>query len=74
MADHKGDPAKRTEDCKIDIFTPDENGPKDIFGKPRMGTWGRCPNLKETGGGMDGERWECTVCGESYYLDYDEMR
>jgi transposase-like protein len=34
----------------------------------------RCPNLKEVGGGMSGERYRCEVCGESYYLDYDEMR
>ena len=33
-----------------------------------------CPHLKETGGGFDGERYDCKVCGEHYYLDYDDMR
>lgn len=34
----------------------------------------RCPNIKEVGGGMDGEQYDCSVCGERVYLDYDEMR
>lgn len=34
----------------------------------------RCPNMKETGGGFDGERYRCAVCGGTYYLDYEEMR
>lgn len=34
----------------------------------------RCPNLAETGGGMSGEQYECKVCGERFYLDYDDMR
>ncbi|WP_259667247.1 hypothetical protein [Rhizobium lentis] len=33
-----------------------------------------CPNMKEVGGGMDGERYRCAVCGKSYYLDYEEMK
>lgn len=33
-----------------------------------------CPNMKEVGGGFDGERYACEVCGAGYYLDYDEMR
>ena len=32
-----------------------------------------CPHLKEVGGGFDGERYRCDVCGESFFLDYDEM-
>lgn len=24
--------------------------------------------------GMDGERYRCTKCGDSYYLDYEEMK
>lgn len=35
---------------------------------------GPCPNLKEDGGGMSGERYRCDVCGESFFLDYDDMR
>ena len=34
----------------------------------------QCPNMRETGGGMEGERYRCEVCGESYFLDYDDMR
>lgn len=34
----------------------------------------QCPNMKEVGGGMDGERYSCAVCGKGYYLDYDDMR
>jgi hypothetical protein len=33
-----------------------------------------CPNMKETGGGFDGEQYHCDVCGAAVYLDYDEMR
>ncbi len=33
-----------------------------------------CPNMKETGGGFEGEQYRCDTCGASYYLDYDEMR
>ena len=34
----------------------------------------RCPNLKCTNEGWDGERYRCEVCGESYFLDYEEMK
>jgi transposase-like protein len=34
----------------------------------------RCPNCIEVGGGFEGERYRCAVCGATYYLDYDEMR
>jgi hypothetical protein len=34
----------------------------------------RCSNMKETGGGFEGEQYRCEVCGAAYYLDYDEMR
>lgn len=33
-----------------------------------------CPNMKEVGGGMDGERYRCDVCGKGYFLDYEEMK
>lgn len=33
-----------------------------------------CPNIAETGGGMSGEQYECKVCGERFFLDYDDMR
>ena len=34
----------------------------------------KCPNLKEVGGGFEGERYACDVCGERFFLDYDEMK
>lgn len=34
----------------------------------------RCDNMKETGGGFEGERYKCTICNAHYYLDYDDMR
>lgn len=33
-----------------------------------------CPNIKNTYEGYDGERWRCEVCGESFFLDYDDMQ
>lgn len=32
-----------------------------------------CPHIKETGS-MQGEQYDCPVCGERFYLDYEEMR
>lgn len=34
----------------------------------------KCPNLKNTYEGWDGERYRCEVCGENFFLDYEEMR
>lgn len=35
----------------------------------------RCKHCKEVPStSMDGERYECEKCGDTYYLDYDEMR
>ena len=33
-----------------------------------------CQNMKEVGGGIDGERYRCSVCGKRYFLDYEEMK
>ena len=33
-----------------------------------------CPNMREDGGGMEGERYRCAVCGDSYFLDYEDMK
>jgi hypothetical protein len=63
----KGDPSKQPPECKS-VFT-------SISGHPQgLGTWSKCPNLRETGGDMDGEWWSCEVCGARYFLDYEEMR
>ena len=35
----------------------------------------RCKHCKEVPStSMDGERYKCEKCGDTYYLDYDEMR
>ena len=34
----------------------------------------KCKNMKCTYAGMDGERYGCAVCGDSYFLDYEEMK
>ncbi|WP_315833957.1 hypothetical protein [Bradyrhizobium prioriisuperbiae] len=58
MADRKGDETKRPSNC----------GRRD-------GQWKPCPNLKEIDPrNMSGETYSCNVCGEHYYLDYEEMR
>ena len=35
----------------------------------------KCSNLKETSSSsdMDGETWECDVCGKRYRLYYEDM-
>ena len=34
----------------------------------------KCENMKNTYNGFEGERYRCNVCGESYFLDYEEMK
>jgi transposase-like protein len=51
----------------------------DIKGDPKKQPPGckgdsSCPNMKEVGGGFEGERYRCPVCGESYFLDYEDMK
>ena len=41
---------------------------------PECKASGQCPHLEETGGGFEGERYDCKVCGEHYFLDYVDMR
>jgi hypothetical protein len=33
-----------------------------------------CPNMKEVGGGFEGERYRCAACGKGYFLDYEDMK
>ena len=58
MPDRKGDPDKKPDYCK------------------NKGLNERCRNLKEVSDkyDMDGETYDCAVCGEHYRLYYDEMR
>lgn len=55
-----GDPKKQPPECVA-------------LGRSKMA----CPNLVETKASrkdMEGETYECAVCGEYVYLDYEEMR
>jgi hypothetical protein len=71
LADREGDPTKQPPECKS-IFTPHPDPrPPGAVGE---GTWSKCPHIKETGGGMEGEQYSCDVCGKRYFLDYDDMR
>ena len=60
MADRQGDPAKQPSYC------PNRPGRNGI---PTL-----CPHIKKTGGGFYGERYECTRCGERFFLDYEDMK
>ena len=33
-----------------------------------------CSNMKEVGGGMEGERYRCAICSKGYFLDYEDMK
>ena len=58
MSDRKGNPDKQPKECRE-------------LGSYKMA----CPNLKEIDlKNMNGETYDCAVCGEHFYLDYDEMR
>ena len=36
--------------------------------------WTKCPHAKCLREAMSGEKWACKVCGESWTVDYDEIR
>lgn len=57
MADRKGDPAKQPEHCK------------------KLITKTVCQNMHETSSNtdMDGETYNCDVCGEHLRLYYEDM-
>ena len=48
------------------------DAPKDCPRRERR--LNRCPFVKCTYEGMDGERYRCSRCDHSYFLDYEEMR
>lgn len=57
MADRRGDPTKQPEICK------------------RLISKTSCPNMRETSSNtdMDGETYDCPVCGEYFRLYYEDM-
>lgn len=72
MTDRNGDPAKQPPGCKP-VFTPHPDPkPRGAVGD---GVWSKCPNLKDTSSNsdMDGETYDCAVCGEHYRLYYEDM-
>lgn len=72
----EGDKSKQPPDCEPRFVPFSSVLPKDAMrdAPGATGRWTQCPNLKEVGGGMEGERYACDVCGKSYFLDYEEMR
>lgn len=48
---------------------------KPIPCKTERESWS-CPNMKgrENDTDLTGEHYECKVCGQTIFLDYDEMR
>lgn len=69
MSDRDGDPKKRPPECREgDIISRHPDGLRC--------TWGTCLHLKETSpsSNMDGETYDCQVCGRHYRLYYDDMR
>jgi hypothetical protein len=73
-----------------EVERSDPHAPRDSHGQPiscarrwvanpvelNGGHWSpECPNLVETNPtDMRGERYRCSVCGYSYYLDYEDMK
>lgn len=58
MSDRKGDESKQPPECRA------------------LGRWKHsCPNLVERDDhSMSGETYDCKVCGEHMFLDYEEMK
>jgi hypothetical protein len=56
----RGDPTKQPPEC------PNRPG---VRGNPTT-----CPYIKETGGGFEGEQYNCDRCGERFFLDYEDMK
>jgi len=48
--------------------------PKAECKAPQPNQRGECENMKCTYEGFDGERSRCEVCGQTYFLDYEEMK
>lgn len=40
----------------------------------RCNDWTKCPHAKCRRETMSGESWECAVCNENWYVDYDDIR
>lgn len=53
--------------------TDSKNCKVEPFNKDRFGCM-KCPNMKKVLSDWDGEWYNCEVCGESYELDYEEMK
>ncbi len=73
---YEGDKSKQPPECEPRWIEFSAEFPHDIMqdGPNAKGRWTQCPNLKEVGGGVAGERYRCDVCGKSYFLNYDDMR
>lgn len=77
MTYRAGDKSKRPPECERDTFKPfTPEFPRNPFtdAPNATGQWGSCPHLKEIGGGFAGERYSRKICGEYFFLDYEEMK
>jgi hypothetical protein len=74
-ASRKGNPIKVSIDAAIRAYLAVAQG-VDTFKPCGLADPGYqdCKNMKEVGGGMEGERYRCDVCGKSYFLDYEDMK
>lgn len=72
--DIKGDKTKQPKECESVFKLYDEERPKTIWDSPNsVGYWTKCPNIKMTYNGFDGESYSCEICGEYYKLYYEDM-
>ncbi len=72
--DYEGDKSKQPPECESRFIPhPPEMTEREriIFGG--SGRWTQCPNIKETGGDFETERYSCDVCGKHYTLYYEDM-
>lgn len=46
----------------------------ELCSSPWRPDYAKCPNMKNTHSDQEGEHYRCEVCGESYLLDYEEMK
>lgn len=64
----EGDRSKRPTECREGEIISRGPGPNQVM-------WGSCPHLKEVSSSadMDGETYDCAVCGRHYRLYYEDM-
>lgn len=74
MSDRPGDKSKQPPECEPRFIPWGPENPKPN-GEWGQGRWTKCPNLKDTSSpsDMNGETYDCAVCGQHYRLYYEDM-